>query len=181
MSNFRDAALKKIVRGQRVSARSLAQEVGLTPPIVLSNLIDTLENLPIQLDFSVSTATVSGAVTLILKRDGTVIYRGHVHESGGLSHHYAVLTVLEKAILPPDKTGLVPVIVAHEGEVHGTLDLGSRDDDWDLLQVDFVVRDNWEHIKKAGPSSTNLSVSTGPIEILRTILITDLGFHLITP
>jgi hypothetical protein len=93
------------------------------------------------LEVSTTLGDVSGWCRLTVESDGTVTWEGHMHESSSLTQtFYAVMTVNN-----PSR----PLIMGHEGTVHGTLGLGlSRDCDWHLVYpTDAEVRGAWNTLK----------------------------------
>ena len=67
---------------------------------------------------------ISGWTQLGLNSDGTASFRGHVHDSGPTGYNYVLTTVLLDVL---DQQGRA-LAFAHAGSVHGTFDIGSRDD-----------------------------------------------------
>ncbi|MBV9123806.1 MAG: hypothetical protein JO112_10650 [Planctomycetes bacterium] len=78
-------------------------------------------------------AALGGSVTVTLDPDGTVHWRGHMHDSGADGYDYAVGAVLRS---PKGKV----LAFAHSGHVGGTFTSGSRDDDWDEPQKNENLR-----------------------------------------
>lgn len=120
--------------------------------------------------FNVSKETVSGWCELTIKADGWVSYKGHLHESGVLNHHYYIFTAVQ---LPGSPSG--PILVAHTGTVRGTLGLGSRDDDWDLGESSPSIAQVWPFVATSPEQLTKMTVSTGPIQILEGLVTVGLA------
>jgi hypothetical protein len=119
--------------------------------------------------FNVSKDTVSGWCELTIKADGWVSYKGHLHESGALNHHYYMFTAIQLKGAPSG-----PILVAHEGTVRGTLGFGSRDDDWDLGEMFPPAVELWPLVVSSTEQLTKMTVTTGPIEILEGLAMVGL-------
>jgi hypothetical protein len=110
-------------------------------------------------------STDTGNAELWLSSEGFWSYRGWVHESGAFGHNY----VLGMALTYDDGSGR-PFTFANQGTVHGTFDVGSRDDSWTQDGYDRRIADNWDVIKYTGWRA-NLHVATNPLAITEAVLI----------
>src|SRR5262249_17954283 len=131
-----------------------------------------------------TASTVSAWCQLQLWSDGRVSFTAHAHESGAISHHYDIAMVIQGALPDPDVPNeKIPIIVEHMGIVHGTFDLGSRDDDWHAEAIDTAIRDHWAAVSSAPVPHTGLSVVTDVIDILSFIadFLVELGLPVDVP
>jgi hypothetical protein len=174
MSVLKDAARKKVPPHHAVDMGLLAQALGLSRPVRLSQVIAGLNNsLP---DFRIfdsgplgpSTTTGWGQVGFTI--DGGIAFRGAVHESGLIGHNYTFAMAIANY---RDASGNVPVFV-HSGVVEGTsagLPFGTpkRDDSWPDSNdpqggayFDPFVAANWDSIKSsAWQASLNVDSNAG--------------------
>jgi uncharacterized protein with LGFP repeats len=110
---------------------------------------------------------VSGSAQLAITSNGFWSFRGNVHDAGFVGHNYAVGIAIDFR----DAGGRAKA-VTQEGSLHGTLAIGSRDDDWQQNGPDtpdaFLI-DNWDALQNVGIKWT-LHVSTSAIDVVETIL-----------
>ena len=154
-----------LTEGQTVSALDLAGRFELAPPFKLSSLIRRLD--PVGFfwssgDFGPSTTT--GWAQIIMNSAGFYTYRGHVHESGLIGHHYTFAAALDFR----DERGQ-PIVFVAQGEVDGTADpFGSRDSDWAQHGHNRLIADRWDEIRGVR-AEFDLRVTTDPIEAIPVI------------
>src|SRR5690242_6276482 len=103
------------------------------PEEVRGSLVLSEVSLPIQVltvpSGDLSDDTVSGSATLVIQQDGSVNFRGHVHDSGFFGGNYLVAILFPDVL---DDQGRA-VTFAHSDNIAGTIGGGdSRDDDWDV-------------------------------------------------
>lgn len=123
MKSFRAFAQQEVPAGSPISARSLAQTYGLTPPISLRTLLTP----PVVFTAPIVTgglAALGGAVTITINRNGSVRWQGHAHDSGADGYDFGITAFIRPASGPA-------IALAHTGSVGGTFTSGSRDHDWD--------------------------------------------------
>jgi hypothetical protein len=114
--------------------------------------------------------TVHGWSEVTFRSNGWVRYRGHLHESGALSHHYVTFFIVQRI----SELNL-DLVLQHIGGVHGTFGIGSRDDDWDQSADWPQARAVWDRIA-AGPSyRVSLQVSTGVMEVGEALVTAGLA------
>jgi len=154
------------------SALTVAKQLGLGTPLTLSSLIHALLHPEQQEKVIVASAgpsTVAGSCEIRLKRSGTISYKGHIHESGAISHRYMFITAIPVLLLDEFPAGTDVILVTRSGHVNGTLAIGSRDDEWDEERQDPVLSKHWLVIDPLS-ARTNISVSTGDIDVLEAAL-----------
>lgn len=152
-----------------ISARALASEFRLAPP---TSLLAILRRLELKLDpetivrnsGELGPSTTSGWAQLLFNSAGFWCYRGHMHESGFIGHHYAFTAVIDFK----DAFGRVIAFV-QQGEIDGTVDpFGSRDSDWQQNGHDPFFSDNWDSLKHC-KAKFELRVTTDPSEAIVAI------------
>lgn len=162
MIELRDAARKFVPVGHRLSARELTGRLGTGPSLVRlarqlgpeSRLVNSGKLGP---------STTDGFFELVLFSDGYWSFKGHVHESGLIGHDYGAALVL--TYVDPD--GHV-YAYGHSGTVHGTTDIGSRDDDWQDDGWDRRISQHWDELR-ACPWKAELHVSTNALAVIEAI------------
>ena len=108
---------------------------------------------------------VGGYGRLTVFSDGTTHLQGHLHDSGFVSYDcLAVFTV-------KDADGRV-YAASHSGRVHGTVDSGSRDLDWDNWGSEDAIRANWSKIRAGGQGGYRVDVTSdwSPTKIAEFVL-----------
>jgi hypothetical protein len=123
MKSFRAFAQQEVPAGSPISARSLAQTYGLTPPISLKTLLTP----PIVFTAPIVTgglAALGGSVTVTINRNGSVRWQGHAHDSGADGYDFGITALIRPSSGPA-------IALAHTGSVGGFFTPGSRDHDWD--------------------------------------------------
>jgi hypothetical protein len=133
--------------GQAIAVSSLAAQLRcpIAQPISGRKLIGELTQESQNVPWKFDEGHISGWTQLGLLADGSVSFRGHVHDSGGGGFNYVVTTVLLDV---KDQSGRT-VVFAHPGSVHGTVDIGSRDDDFQDDSVNCVIAENWDLVKSS--------------------------------
>lgn len=108
--------------------------------------------------------TTEGFAEFSVSSDGNWNYKGHMHESGWFSHDakFGVAVVLPE-------TGIA-IGVAEEGTIHGTVDPGTRDYDWDKTGFDERIIKHFDLLRTKG-ATFNMDVSTTPLSIFFTAMI----------
>jgi hypothetical protein len=160
-------ASRTLVGNTRTSLRAVAIQEARSFPLRLSDLFEA--PLPQERIFpsQVSADSVSGWCELTLKSNGHARFRGHLHDSGALTHNYYLFTVVKASVTP----GRREIVVAHQGSVHGTAGFGSRDDDWDEQNPFWQPGvDAWPSIARAREHYTKISVAVGPIHIVEALV-----------
>lgn len=79
---------------------------------------------------------VGGWCQLTLYSNGAYNFSGHFHDSGATSYNMSCVYAVR------DGSGTV-FTFSHRGEVHGTFDSGSRDDDWNISGVNPAIAAAW--------------------------------------
>jgi hypothetical protein len=113
-----------------------------------------------QLEFSCNHHFSNGVVAngsskLIMKRDGTYDFVGHMHASGAMSYNFICTYTMV------DADGLVYVF-ASRGTIFGTFVPGSRHKDWHDNGVNENIRDNWRAINAQYRMHINAHMGTSP-------------------
>jgi hypothetical protein len=172
MPTLRQSAVKFRRPGEPFGVRGLADFLGVGPAVSTRDLIRRLKPESIRRDSgSLGPSSVSGNAQLYLTSEGFWLFRGHVHESGALSHDYSFGAALDFA--DPSGKGFA---FGNSGTVHGTLEPGSRDSDWHQSGYDRRIGRHWDELKHAG-ATFRLEVETGLDDVLAavaTILFTGL-------
>ncbi|GHB52484.1 hypothetical protein GCM10010347_22990 [Streptomyces cirratus] len=164
MTTLRSAASKFTPVGNAMSVRGLVDHLGLRGEVSGRDLMRRLT--PQSYDIhsgDLGPSTVTGRAQLVLFSDGFWTYRGQVHESGLVGHDYAFGVVLDYT----DPHGQIYAYAA-DGTVHGTTDLGSRDDDWQQDGWDQRISANWDAIA-ASSWRADLHVSTNAFAVVEAI------------
>jgi hypothetical protein len=93
---------------------------------------------------NVSELPITGWLELIINSNGTFSYRGHLHNSGWVGYHVAVVAALNFQ----DSDGGV-IMAAEEGHLSGTSEGGGsdRDHDWEWSGFEPRIRDNWDILR----------------------------------
>ena len=125
-----------------------------------------------QLDFNFSPIVfdngvpVGGFAHLTIRQDGSYVFSGHFHDSGATSYKTALAYVVKD-------TKNQAYTFAHTGEVHGTFDSGSRDDDWNVTGNNPQIAANWAVL--AGGSSMAKASANLDIVALGNSVLTAIG------
>jgi hypothetical protein len=100
---------------------------------------------------------VGGSATLTVYMDGSYHFWGHLHDSGFPSYNDNVML----AVVSP--SGRMWGIV-HSGHMAGTIESGSRDDNWDVTGTDPVLAANWADFwGSKGYATTNVNSDWNPL------------------
>ena len=78
-----------------------------------------------------------GQADIVLNNDGTFLFSGHLHDSGGLDYSDSVVCVV---IAQSTATAYT---FTHNGQIHGTFTPGSRNDDWSETGTRAELVDAW--------------------------------------
>ena len=84
-----------------------------------------------------SGVAAGGRFNLTITRQGNISFSGHFHDSGADSYRTSLVVVL----MTPDGTAYS---ITHKGRTHGTVDPGSRDDDWVVNEHSDLIAQNWD-------------------------------------
>ena len=125
-----------------------------------------------QLDYNFSPIVfdngvpVGGFAHLTIRQDGSYVFSGHFHDSGGTAYSTQLAWALK------DTKGRA-YSFAHTGSVAGTFESGSRDDDWNTPGVNPSIKANWADL--LGASSNAKASANLDIAALGSAVITALG------
>lgn len=117
----------------------------------------------------------SGWTQIGLNADGTGSYKGHAHDSGPVSYDYAVTTVLLDV---KDQAGN-NLAFYHPGTVHGSLEIGSSNDDWQDDSLSCIVADNWDAVKTSRTWSHIVHTSIDSAGVVEVIVEAMVGAGLV--
>lgn len=150
------------------SARALASRFVTAPPVSLRHLLSASDLVMASqiFHFPLSDGTTTGWSDVEIRSDGLVGFRGHVHESGALSHHFQVLIVIN--VMVDAGTPVILVYGGLDAWVHGTVGIGSRDNDWSTNQVtQFSNRlaELWDVVRSSPSNYAIFDVDTTVVEI----------------
>jgi hypothetical protein len=87
---------------------------------------------------------VGGWTELTLHRDGSWNYSGHLHDSGTPSYNDSVVWAVKN--LGTNETYLFP----HTGRMHGSIEAGSRDDNWTNSGTNAALESGWDSLFSVG-------------------------------
>lgn len=87
---------------------------------------------------------VGGWTQLTLRQDGSWNFSGHLRDSGLPSYDDSVVWAVKNT--GTDEIYLFP----HTGRTHGTLEAGSRDDDWDDSGTNAALASGWASLFTGG-------------------------------
>lgn len=175
MQSLRDAIQNAVDRKQMPAfqpgkIRNLAVNLGLSVPISVLNLINTLNNLPpavvIYNSGQLTTSYVHGWAQVLLQSDGLWSFHGHVHESGAVGDNYLFMMAFVDV---KDASGKMLIFLRNEN-VKGQLDIGSSDDDWQINGFNQLAADQWNIIKNTRVQPLFHS-STDPFQAVETVLL----------
>ena len=125
-----------------------------------------------QLDFNFSPIVfgngvpVGGFAHLTIRQDGSYVFSGHFHDSGGTAYSTQLAWALKD-------TKNRAYSFAHTGHVAGTFESGSRDDDWNVVGTSPSIRANWADLQ--GASSNARASADLDILALGSVVIQALG------
>lgn len=131
------------------------------PPLSMRNLVAQLQALPESVTFQqeiVTGTALGGETTMVLHRDGSAHFSGHMRATGIPSFSFRIGAIIRS------RTGGVNLATYATGKVFGTDTPGERQSNWDL---DPTTPDNKQAIANAWPD-----ISKGSMVITRT---TDLA------
>lgn len=115
-------------------------------------------------------SAVGGEVQLTLTSAGTFEYRGHFHNSGLIGLSYTVASALK---LHGTTTALG---ASHSGTTHGSLSVGSRDDDWhDEGYYDNSLGLGWDSVLNAEAMRSTIQVGVAGGDVLLLGFLPILG------
>jgi uncharacterized protein with LGFP repeats len=84
---------------------------------------------------------VGGWANLTVSADGSYHFTGHLHDSGFASYNDSVMV----GLVSP--SGILYTIPPHTGHMAGTIESGSRDDNWDITGNDPVLANAWADLE----------------------------------
>jgi hypothetical protein len=166
--SLRHAAQGHVQAGQAISVSTLAAQLlcPIAQPISTRKLIGELtQDSHVFPTWNFDGGNITGWTQLGLLGDGTGSFHGHFHDSGPTGYNYVVTTVLRDV---KDQAGNT-LVFAHSGSVHGTVDIGSRDDDWQDDSYSCVVAQNWDLVKSSRTWS-GIHTSTDPLDVIEHIV-----------
>ncbi|TDN88652.1 hypothetical protein [Microbacterium sp. BK668] len=126
---------------------------GLVRPVGLREVLARYA-VPIEFDEPLVTAdgvALGGHHHVTLHRDGRFVHRGHARATGFPSFDYAVRSVIGG--------GAAEAIVAAQGRVHGTNEIGDRESAWNQEGRNNLLTLHWADLKTA-PISTSFTHDT---------------------
>ncbi len=167
--NLRDAAKGHVQAGQVIRVSSLAANLlcPIARPISVRKLIGELnQDSHIFPTWNFDGGYISAWTQVGLLADGTGSFRGHVHDSGPVGYNYVVTTALLDV---KDQSGNTLVFV-HPGSVHGTVDIGSRDDDWQDDSFGCLVAENWDLVKTSRTWS-GIHTSSDVLDVIEHVVL----------
>lgn len=134
------------------SLNSVRSSLGIPPPCSMRQLAEQyLRDIVFDEPIVTSDGTaLGGHHTLILRRDGSYRYKGHLRATGFPSYDVAIVTTLAYSIhvplgVPP--AGAVAAFTAH-GRVHGTNEPGDREYAWDKSGPLPLLASEWHGVRK---------------------------------
>jgi hypothetical protein len=104
---------------------------------------------------ALDAGTVDGALTFAFSNAGDWAFGGHVHDSGPVGLDYTLGFTFNKSI-DGKRIGF-----SHNGTVHGTLDIGSRNSNFLINGWDQRLVDNWPALFSGGISCKLKSTANG--------------------
>ncbi|MFF0492109.1 hypothetical protein ACFYTQ_24025 [Nocardia sp. NPDC004068] len=162
MIAIRDAARKFVPVGARLSLRELAGRLGTGPSA--GRLARQLEPQARLINSGMlGPSTTDGFFELVLFSDGYWTFKGHAHESGLVGHDYTAALVL--TYVDPENHVYA---WSNTGTIHGTTDIGSRDDDWQQDGWDPRISRHWDELRTC-EWRAELHVSTNPWAVVEAI------------
>ncbi|MDH7459831.1 hypothetical protein QEG73_01035 [Chitinophagaceae bacterium 26-R-25] len=155
MKSFREAAIREglsripPVPDSPISARKLAQRVGLNPPVTFTDLIAMIEFEEQTFHGNLVTPTgtaLGGSVDLTLRSNGKFDIQFHIHDSGIPDYDFQVRAIFTTS------GGLV-FVSQYNGHVEGTESTSlthapNRDSNHQESGINPLIRANWLEIKK---------------------------------
>lgn len=169
MKSFREAAMKEAALraaapDSPISARRLAQHVGLNPPISFIALFGMVEPEKVTFHSNIITPSgtaLGGSVDMTLLSNGTYNIDFHMHDSGIPDYDFTV-----RAIFTTPR-GLV-LVAQHSGHVEGTASTTlthapNRNDDYHESDTNPLIPINWSDIKNGRLWVTKEYSATGVI------------------
>jgi hypothetical protein len=170
-----DLSLKNALQSFEVpltSARALAARYVVDYPVSLRHLLSASDLVMASQTFhlALDADTVAGWTEVEIWADGQLGFRGHVHESGALSHHFQVIAVIEVMVDIE-----VPLICTYGGAiawVHGTAGLGSRDNDWSVTEYTAArhrLAELWDVVRGSPESSVLFNANLTVVEITEAL------------
>jgi len=122
-----------------------------------------------QLDFDWPSITfgngvpVGGNAHLTIHSDGTYTFSGHFHDSGATQYNMQLVWVVK------DSTNTAYTF-EHQGQVFGTFESGSRDDDWNNSGQNDEIKQNWANIVAGQTWKANADANGDLTNLLTTAL-----------
>jgi hypothetical protein len=142
----------------------------MSVPISVIRLVDNLNHLPpatvIFNSGTLGPSTVTAWAQVGLQSDGLASFRGHIHESGAVGHNY----LFAMALLDLKDNQGNTLVFSQKGSVNGTLDIGSRDDNWQIDGSNSLISDKWD-VAKNSRVQAHLKVDTDPFQVLETVVL----------
>ncbi|HEY3410012.1 MAG TPA: hypothetical protein VGK53_17720 [Propionicimonas sp.] len=121
---------------------------GLARPVGLRAVVQRFQE-PLVFEQPLVTAdgvALGGSQRIELRRDGHFVHDGHARATGFPSFDYAVRTVLGQDV--------VPVVLGNQGHVHGTNEIGDREDKWHKEGTNNLLTLHWASFRQASPVTT---------------------------
>jgi len=153
------------------SAKALAARYVVEFPVSLKSLLTASDLVMASrtFRFPLDAETVAGWTEVEIRADGKLGFRGHVHESGALSHHFYMFAVIDVRVEPG-----TPLIVIHGAWVHWTLGIGSPDDDWGVMEFtkhSLRLAELWDAVIASPPSYAVFDVKTTVVELTEALTV----------
>ena len=123
-------------------------------------------SVPPQLDHTFSAAVLGGFAQLTIRRDGGYVFSGHLHGPGETSCSTSLVCVVKDTLNRA-------YTFARSGEVTGTFERGSRDDDWNVAGVNAAICANWASL--VGGTSAARAAAGPDVASLGGAVLTALG------
>jgi len=162
---------KKVPVFKSGSIHDLAQQLGMSSPVSIKNLMGVLSNLPptsVTFDSgSIAAGSLKGSAYLYLQSDGAISWGGNVNEDGVIGENFIFAVALLDV---KDNAGNTPVF-SYEGNVAGQFNIGDSDDKWARYEAYKLISDNWEQVKTTRVEF-KLHASTDPLQVVETVFTT---------
>ena len=115
-------------------------------------------SLPDHLDFNqdytfADPIAAGGSTHITLFSDGQAKFSGHFHNSGAIGYQFSVVCVLVDADLQAYTS-------SHQGTIAGTFTPGSADHDWNKVNTNGLISQNWRAIVATPVFHNNARIST---------------------
>ena len=96
---------------------------------------------------------VGGNSDFTVWANGSILFEGHLHDSGFPSYNDTVVCVIKD-----NQTKTAYVLPPHSGHMDGTIESGSRDDNWVIQSSSTELANNWDEF--ASGSTWNCQASS---------------------